>query len=447
MNKSKGSQMLTSPFERFSYFGFFLGQNIIYVLQYQYLTYFMTEEAGIPLATAALLLGIARIWDAVNDPIMGAVIDKVRFKKNKFLPWIRISTVGIPLTLFMLFINPEVFFGSGASTILKATYCLIALILWDFMYTLSDAPIFSMATVMTDRLFERDKLMMLGRLAAALAAISSAVYATIKLQVGTTATVGIYCIIALLFMLPVCFSARERVQHEDNNISFIGIFKYLFSNKPLLIFYIGYFAVSATNTMQALAIYFARYNLGNEGLTTLLMAVAILPVVVVSMLIPALIKRFGKRRLTIVSSIISIALCVVQYMLGYTSFWLFLGLAAVRVLFMQIPMLMYGMFTADCIEYCAAKTGKRTEGVSFSLQTLMTKLSGSVVSILSLAIMGSFGFVEQAETQTASALEGIWLCMSLLPAAGYVVMLICMLFFYKLNEKDVQEMIENNTQK
>jgi len=218
-------------------------------------------------------------------------------------------------------------------------------------------------------------------------------------------------------------------------------------NKPLLIFYIGYFAVSATNTMQALAIYFARYNLGNEGLTTLLMAVAILPVVVVSMLIPALIKRFGKRRLTIVSSIISIALCVVQYMLGYTSFWLFLGLAAVRVLFMQIPMLMYGMFTADCIEYCAAKTGKRTEGVSFSLQTLMTKLSGSVVSILSLAIMGSFGFVEQAETQTASALEGIWLCMSLLPAAGYVVMLICMLFFYKLNEKDVQEMIENNTQK
>ena len=230
-------------------------------------------------------------------------------------------------------------------------------------------------------------------------------------------------------------------------LGFIDVFKYLFKNKPLLVFYIGYFAISATNTMQALAIYFAKSNLGDEGLTTLLMGVAIVPVIIVAPMLPVLIRTFGKRPLTIVSSVIAIAMSVGQYFIGYDNFIFFLIYTAIRVVFMQIPLLIYGMFTADCIEYCAAKTGKRTEGISFSLQTLMTKLAGSVVSILSLAIMGSFGYVEQAEVQSASAQHGIWICMTLLPAVGYVVMLIVMAFFYKLSEKDVQEMIEQNQNK
>ena len=443
MAKSR-PQYRTSAFERLSYGGFFLGQNIIYVIQFQYLTYFLTEDVGIPLATTALMLGVARVWDAINDPIMGAVIDRVRFKSGKFLPWIRVSAIAIPFALVLMFVNPNFIFGIGAPLWVRVAFCFLAILIWDFVYTLSDAPLFSLATAMTDKLYERDKLLAAGRLAAALAAISSAVYATIKASAGTTMTVGIYALIALIFMVPLMFSAKERVQHKANDVSFIGIFKYLFKNKPLLAFYIGFLAVSATNTMQSLAIYFAQWNLGDEGLTTVMLAVAILPVVLVSPLLPALIRVFGKKPLTIACSIISIALCVLQYFVGYESFYLFLGLAAIRVVFMQIPMLIYGMFTADCIEYCAYTTGKRTEGISFSLQTLMTKLGGSIVSILGLGIMGAFGYVEQASSQSASALEGIWLCMSLLPAAGYVIMLIVMVFFYHLNEKEVERMIAAN---
>lgn len=436
---------VTSAFERFTYGGFFFGQNIIYILQLQYFSDFLINTVGFSTATVMGLLVASRVWDAVNDPIMGAVIDKVHFKKGKFLPWIRLSTFLIPFFLLMMFVNPNTIFGASAPEWLRLGFSFLALLLWDFSYTLSDAPLFSLATSMTPHLHERDKLMSHGRLAAAIAAICSAGYAMMLKPFGVFGTVAIYCIVSLLFMLPVNFAAKERVIHRPNDIGFLEVFKYLFSNKPLLIYYIGYFAISATNTLQSFAIYFARGNLGDEGLTTPIMAVSVVPVIIITPFIPALIRRFGKKNLTIFSSIAAIALCIGQYFIGYQNLIVFMAVCAVRVVFMMIPLIVYGMFTADCIEYCDAKTGKRTEGISFSLQTLVTKLSGSVVTFIGLAVMTAFGYVEQAESfQSARAQEGIWIVMSILPAAGYVVMLVIMLFFYKLKESDVQAMIEAN---
>ncbi len=438
-------QYATSAFERFSYGGFFFGQNIIYILQLQYFSDFLINTAGFSAGTVMALLAVSRVWDAVNDPIMGAVIDKVQFKKGKFLPWVSISTFLIPFFLLMMFVNPNSVFGTAAPMWLRLGFSFLALLLWDFSYTLSDAPLFSLATAMTPHIYERDKLMSHGRLAAAIAAICSAGYAMMLEPFGVFGTVAIYCGISLLFMLPVNFAAKERVFHKPNDIGFLDIFKYLLSNRPLLVYYIGYFAISATNTLQSFAIYFARGNLGDEGLTTPIMAVSVVPVIFITPFIPALIRRFGKKNLTIFSSIVAIALCVGQYFIGYQNMIVFMAVCAVRVVFMMIPLIVYGMFTADCIEYCAAKTGKRTEGISFSLQTLVTKLSGSVVTVIGLAVLTAFGYVEQLEGfQPERAQEGIWIVMSILPAAGYVVMLIIMLFFYKLKESDVQAMIEAN---
>lgn len=438
-------QYVTSTFERFSYGGFFFGQNIIYCLQYQYFSDFLINTVGFSTATVMALLVVSRVWDAVNDPIMGAVIDKVHFKKGKFLPWIRVSTFLIPFFLLMMFVNPNTLMGASTPEWLRLGFSFLALLLWDFSYTLSDAPLFSLATAMTPHLYERDKLMSHGRLAAAVAAICSAAYAMMLKPLGVFGTVAVYCVLSLLFMLPINFVAKERVTHRPTEIGFLEVFKYLFQNKPLLIYYVGYFAIAATNTLQSFAIYFTRGNLGDESMTTPIMGVSVVPVILITPFIPSLINRFGKKNLTIFSSIVAIILCVAQYFIGYANVFVFMAVCAVRVVFMMIPHIVYGMFTADCIEYCDAKTGKRTEGISFSLQTLMTKLSGSVVTFLGLAIMSAFGYVEQLESfQSARAQEGIWIVMSILPAAGYIVMLIIMLFFYKLKESDVQAMIEAN---
>lgn len=428
----------TTRLERLSYGGFFLGQNIIYVIQFQFLVYFYTESVGLSLGSTTLMMLIARLWDAFNDPIMGAIVDKCNFKSGKYIPWIRFSTYAIPLSMLFVFVNINSTYSA------KLIYAYITYITWGMMYTVSDAPLFSLSTVMTNKTYERDKLISYGRLAAALAAISSAVFMSIKASVGWTWTVAIYCLIAFLVMLPLHIVAKERVQYRrSENITFARIFKYLFRNKYLLIYYLGFLAINGTNTLQTIAAYFANSNLGDESLVTIIMAITILPVVLIAPFLPLLIKKVGKKKLTIYCSILTIFLCIIQYFVGYENFSAFLMVSAIRVLFMQIPLLIYGMFTADCVEYGAYINGERTEGIAFSLQTLVTKLSGALCSTICLQLLSYFGYVQQATHQTQRALHGIWIILTLVPAIGYLFMLLAMRF-YKLDEQTVERLIESN---
>lgn len=441
--ENKGLQ--TSKRERMSYAGFFLGQNIIYVIPFQLLTYFYTEYVGLSLGDTTILLLIAKVWDSINDPIMGAIVDKCNFKKGKYMPWLKIATYALPASLFFMFVNID------APYLMKLVYAYVSYIVFDIIYTISDSPLFSLSTVMTDNTYERDKLMSFGRLSAALAAISSAFVFNIKEMVGWTWTVGIYCLLAFIVMFPLQFTAKERINFKrDEEISFIKIFQYLFKNKYLLIYYIGYFGIGLTNTLQIMAAYFANSNLGDESMYMVIMGVSILPVILIAPMLPGMIQRFGKKRLTIGCSIITILLCLIQYVTGYDNLILFLAIAAIRVLFMQIPLMLYGMFTADCIEYGAYINGERTEGIAFSLQTFVTKLGGAFCNSLCLMLLAAFGYIGNSSnntvTQSPQALQGIWIIMSLVPIAGYAIMLIIM-YFYKLDETTVAKMMEENHKK
>lgn len=242
------NSLQTGRTERLSYAGFFLGQNIIYIIPLQLLTYFYTEYVGLTLADTAILLLIAKVWDAINDPIMGAIVDKCNFKKGKYLPWLKFATFALPASLFFMFVNVE------GPYVIKLIYAYLTYIVFDIVYTISDSPLFSLATVMTGETYERDKLITSGRLAAAFAAILSAVVFNIKAELGWTWTVGVYALVAFLVMLPLHRTARERLQYERNeDITFVKIFQCLFKNKYLLIYFIGYFFIELTNTLQIMA--------------------------------------------------------------------------------------------------------------------------------------------------------------------------------------------------
>lgn len=429
----------TSRLERVSYGGYFFGQNVIFTLQYQFLSFYYTESLGLSIASASLLLLIARMLDAFYDPFMGALVDKHPFKNSKYLVWLRVVTYTVPLSLVFVFFN----FGKTYNAKLIIAY--VTYILWGMLYTMSDSPLFSLSTAMTDNVYERDKLISYGRLAAALAAISSAVFMSLQGAFGWTGSIGIYALISFLAMFPLQFVCKERIQYKRSaDITFSKIFTFLFKNKKLLIYYIGFLAISSTNSLQTMAAYFANSNLGNKELVTVIMGITILPVVILAPMLPMLIKKFGKRNITIFCCIMTVVMCVIQYFAGYSNFIVFLAIAAVRVVFMQLPLLIYGMFTADCIEYGAYINGERTEAIAFSVQTLMTKLSGALCAALCLQLMGAFGYVARSTTQTPGALHGIWIILSLVPIAGYLIMLIIMTFFYKLSEEDVAKMMRAN---
>ena len=126
--------------EKFSYGMYFMGQNVFYGLIGYMTTYF--TDVGITAALVAVVALITKVWDAINDPIFGMIMDKVHFKKGKFLPWLRMSVIAIPVSTILLFVIP-----TGIPLVAKLIWATLAYMLWDTAYTLCDVPIFGTTAV------------------------------------------------------------------------------------------------------------------------------------------------------------------------------------------------------------------------------------------------------------------------------------------------------------
>lgn len=112
---------------------------------YLYLSFYYTEVVLLPAAAVAAIFLAARIWDAVNNPMIGAIADRSRRKNGKFLPWIRLSTCLLPASCILVFlIRPA--WSAGA----KIAYAAVTYILFGMIYTVNDAPAFALSTAMTD---------------------------------------------------------------------------------------------------------------------------------------------------------------------------------------------------------------------------------------------------------------------------------------------------------
>jgi len=432
------SNYLTSKKERASYGLWFVGQNIIYMMVISYLAIFLTDEIGLAEAVVGTLFLVARIWDAVNDPMLGAIVDKVNPKKGKFKPWINAVTFLMPIVTIFLFWN---FNGSDTFNVV---YAYISYIVWGMLYTVSDVPIFALATTMTDRTDERVSIISIGRLAAGFASMIIGIIAPQFIaNLGYQTSIIILMGISLIIMLPLRFFVKERVIYNRSSVVTIkSMFHAVFSNKYLLVFYASYIAITATMTSMTIAPYFAKWNLGDIGIQTIIMATMAVPMLLIPILAPYLVKKFGKRKIFLYGIGSSIIFSIIQYVVGYEQFGIFLLLNALKSIGLLSPMILSGMFSADCVEYGAYQLGERNEGVIFSVQTFSTKLGSAISGALALFIISAFGYVGTAAVQTESALNGIWISLSLIPIIGLIISFILFGLFYKLSESDVAMMID-----
>ena len=152
--------------ERVSYVLYFLGQNIFYLLTYMYMNTYFTD-VGIPSAAVGVVVLIVKIWDAVNDPIFGGIVDKVHLKGGKFVPWLRIGVPVLLIANIALFAIPF-----QASQGVKIAWAIAAYCLWSVGYTMNDVPIFGLITTITSNQDERTSLNASGRVAAMVAALA-----------------------------------------------------------------------------------------------------------------------------------------------------------------------------------------------------------------------------------------------------------------------------------
>ena len=450
----------TNPIERKSYYAFFLGQNAIYALVTSYLTtYFML--IGVDLTKATGIMLAIKIWDAVNDCLFGVIFDMVKFKSGKkYLPWLRMSLVLITVTTVLMFAAP---FDSSSTT--KLVWFAVSYLIWDSVYTLCDVPIYGIITSMTKNISERNAMMSYKSIWGGAGSTVTTVVVTVLIseKVGSNYTVValVVAIIAFLTMLPSCLKLQERYTppKEEESFTVKSMFSYLFRNKYLLIFYIGFFFYSSVNIAGALNLWVSFYLFNNTLFSLVVGALGVAPSIILSLLTPKILTKIDKMKLFKLSTLLTIILSVIMWLVGYKSIAAFAILSTLR----SIPQAIFGvvlfMFTPDCAEYGRYKTGIDAKGITFAIQTFMCKLTGAVSGSVSLLWMGLeyTGWItveaenfEQLQAlgvqQSPHALNVLWFVYVMVPAIGYLCSYLVWML-YKLNDKDVQIMADCNAGK
>lgn len=449
----------TTQKERNGYYLYFFGQNTIYLLVSTFLTTYLMFQ-GVDLTKSATVMLAVKVWDAVNDAIFGVIFDSVKFKsKKKYLPWLKISTILIPISTVILFAIPN---SAGETT--KLVWFAVAYIIWDAAYTLCDVPIYGAITSITSNINERNHMLSVksiwGGAGSAVTMIIATLFVGEIINTNYTVVAVIIAVIAAGTMAPILFRLKERFHTEsEEEFSIKSMLVYLIKNKYLLIYYLGYFFSSAANVSASLNLFVSYYLFNNSAFSLVVSAIGLLPSLIFAVITPKILNKVDKMKVYVICNILNVILSVIIYFVGYRSVAAFIILSTVRAVPAAISGILVFMFTPDCAEYGKFKSGTDAIGITFSIQTFMTKLTGAVSGALGLFFLGlkSTGWItvnvenfqqlsELGVVQSPHALGMLWFVYSLLPAIGIIIALVVWRF-YKLNDKDVQIMADCNAGK
>jgi len=434
----------TSKKERAGYYSYFLGQNILYIFITMFISVYFTSELGIPPAMVGTIILVARIWDAVNDPMLAIFIEKANLKSGKFKPWIKSVAIAIPILTVLVFSFTDVMIGMSLA--LRVGIATVIYILWGMTYTISDAPAFALATVMTTDMDERNSIISFSRLFALIGIMIAMVGGPIitdAVDGNWTITALILAVIAFVFLLGVNWT-KERIESTQHSPTLKQILSAIFQNKYLVYIVVTIVLMNGFNFGLSLTPFLAQHVFGDLSLASAISAISILPMVIAAPLLPALIRKFGKNNLMKFSLVVIIVFSLVTYFVARNSFGLFLGLYLLKMTLSSSVLIIGALYFADTIEYDYYKKGTRFEAAVFSAQTFSNKAISAISGAGGLYLISLFGFEESiaSETvvQTAGAIDGIWTTFNLGPMFGAVLALFFFVWKYDLDEKKLKQM-------
>lgn len=419
-----------------------LGQNMVYNYTTAYIMVFYTDVVKLlPVAVGTLML-IARVFDAVNDPIMGTIIDKTHTKKGKLIPYLKV--IPVPMAVFTLL----VFFVPDMSYTMRLVYAYVSFILWDLMYTVSDVPYWGLSVAITSDPNERLKLISLARILCNVGLAISIVIPPLMISYfggGSFAyfitAVAMALSGSLLFSL-VGYNAKERTTLDKQESAPIRV---LFKNKPLMLLQLSRFLQAFRMVIATAGLYFAKYNMNDEAAFSILGGLLIAAMILAMLVTPLLKKIFSKKQLYNYSLLLGFASHFLMFILGFENMMINYILLFVSGLSLGLNDVITYTLVGDCVDYCEYQTGLRTEGLSFSLHTFTTKLQSAFGLFWIGIILTQVGFVENA-VQSSQTQNGIFSLISLYPAVASLCAIIPM-FWFKFSESDHEMMLNQMNRK
>lgn len=433
-----------------------IGKDMVYMLTASYILYYYEDIMGISAVFTGMLLLIARVFDAMNDPIMGVVVAKTKTKFGKFRPWLLSGTVLNALVLYAMFAIPE---GMKGNALL--IYAAAAYILWGVTYTMMDIPFWSMIPAFSNDGKERESLSTLGRTCAG---VGSAIVTVVTVKAVQILGQGneregfkwFAMIVAVLFAISaiimcVCIKEKSTVDMETTSVK--EMFRALLKNDQAMVSVIAIVLINCSIYLTSnLVIYFFKYDFGGaawENDYTLFTAFGGgIQILSMMLLFPLLRKKLNIRQVFYAALGMAITGYVVLLVLACTCmsnvFLLFIPGALIFGANGVLSVLTT-VFLANSVDYGEWKNGRRDESVIFSMQTFVVKLASGVSALLAAICLAVFHISDniEAATQVAqSSVMGLRLTMTIFPIVG---LLVAVWFFSKkfiLDDEKVQEIVE-----
>lgn len=424
--------------------------NIVFQSVMMFLTFFYTDIFGLSAAAVGTMFLVVRVFDAVTDPLMGALADRTNTRWGKFRPYLIWLAVPYAVICVLTFTTPELN-ESGKLVYAYITYGLLMLI-----YTAINIPYCALGGVLTSDPKERVSLQSYRFVLASLGGliVSGLTLPLVAMLGNGNDALGYQLAITLMsivgiVMFVVCFAnTRERVVAViEDRTSFKKDMKTLLGNDQwLLLSILTFLVVIGVMIRGAVALYFVKYVLGAESLSTFFMTIGMLGMLLGSAAAPFLAAKYCKIKIYSYCNVAIFALCVVFFFIGETSIAFAFGLHFIIGFLQQMTTPLLWAMLSDTVDYGEWKNGSRITGLSFSATLFALKMGMAVAGGLTGWMLASYGYDGGEAVQSETAIEGIILLFSIVPALTALLGAI-LIRRYQLTDDLVRKVQQNLNQK
>lgn len=444
--------------------GYMLGDaGNLFVLTYvsYALKIFYTDVLKIAANKVATLFLITRLWDAVNDPMWGAIVAKrPPHKDGKYRPYLKYIAIPVAVAQLLCFYDIS---KNTSNPLLILVFAYVTYIMFGMMYTGINVPFGSLASVITDDPEGRTLLSTFRSIGGGIGGAAPLLVAPLLIydkhirpdgtSYNTASSSGMFkfalamCILSIIFYLGCYATTKERVRSEAKpNVNMKEAYKGMFKSRPFVV-------LAVTGVLISGQLQFASYNnylyknyFENTNLSIIGSIAQYLPMAIMILFTPKLVKRFGKKELAGFGSMFAAFAAIACFIIkpGKDQAWIFMIVLFIIGFGYSFVSITNWAVVADVIDYQYATTGIRSESAIYAVYTFSRKLGQTIADYVGLMLLNKVGYTEEM-TQIGykeGVSEGILMICTLIPAITYTAIWLLYRFAYPLTKEKLVPIYE-----
>lgn len=414
-----------------------------------YFLIFCTSVLGISAGWMGTLFLVARLWDAINDPIMGSFPDRWMIGKSgdKFKPWIKIFMIPLALSGVLCFLNVPL------EGIALHAYVAFAYVLYGMSYTGTSMPFGAMASVVSDDSIQRSKLSRARSIGGTIVGIVGlSIVPVVCFDKQSNILPGRFTLIAVVFGVLSIISyfvllnlTQERIRQnveKAEKFNYGKVLKATVHNRPLIGVMVATLGsmLFITGSNQVRSYIFKEYYARTDVMS--IISLATIPILVICFpLVPKLVAKFGKKATLMAAIISSTIFSVIPVVMEIKNVYVYSALVVLGTIGQTVFTMLIWALVTDCLDYSEWKFNERSDGSMYSLYTFSRKIGSTIASTGVSFGLAAIGFVSGSNVvQTAEAVNGIYFLVNIIPVVTCALELIGVGLIFNLNKETTEQM-------